>query len=105
DRLGARLEELEPALVTSSFGKAGRNGRVFIDTRRNVPGQHVADPYSPRARPKATVSFPVAWDDLDTVEPGAFTIVTVPRLLSNGKDPWQDSLPKPQTLPATLVRD
>jgi len=105
DRLGTRLEELEPALVTSSFGKAGRNGRVFIDTRRNVPGQHVAAPYSPRARPKATVSFPVPWEDLGTVEPESFSIVTVPKLLADGKDPWHHSLPKPQTLPAALIRD
>ena len=105
DRLAARLEELEPSLVTTSFSKAGRNGRVLIDIRRNVPGQHVAAAYSPRARPKATVSFPVPWEDLGTVDPAAFTIVTVPKLTTNGKDPWHESIPRPQTLPATLTRD
>jgi len=105
DRLAARLEELEPTLVTTSFSKAGRNGRVLIDIRRNVPGQHVAAAYSPRARATATVSFPVPWEDLGTVDPGAFTIVTVPKLTANGRDPWHESLPRPQALPGALIRD
>ena len=59
-------------------------------------------PYSPRVRPGAPVSFPVAWDDLAGVHPTDFTIRTAPELLGDA-DPWADALPAPQALPADLV--
>jgi DNA primase len=49
-----------------------------------------------------TVSYPVAWDDLDAVTPADFTIHTVPALI-DGADPWQDGMPAAQRLPAQLV--
>ena len=44
-------------------------GKVFVDSTR-VGGATVVAAYSPRVRPGAPVSFPVAWDDLDDVAPG-----------------------------------
>jgi hypothetical protein len=49
------------------------------------------------------VSFPVAWDDLDAVTPGDFTIRTALAALSG--DPWRAALPAPQKLPAELVAE
>ena len=47
-------------------------------------------PYSPRARAGATVSVPVAWEDLTSArQPGRFTLSTLPgRLKRSRKDPW-----------------
>jgi DNA primase len=50
------------------------------------------------------VSFPVAWDDLDSVTPGDFTLHTAVRALGDG-DPWAEHMPEPQPLPADLVAE
>ena len=50
------------------------------------------------------MSFPVAWDDLESVAPGDFTVHTAPGLLADA-DPWAERMPAPQTLPADLVEE
>jgi len=102
-RLGRRAEAREPTKSTTEIAKAGRAGRVFIDTNRNAGGQHIVAPYSPRARPGAPVSFPVAWSDLERIHPNDFTIKTVPPALLDGGDPWKIAQPRPQSLPRELV--
>ncbi len=92
-----------PDLITIEFRKAGREGRVFLDTTRNGPGAHIVAAYSPRARPGAPVSFPVPWKELEQVKPADFTIRTVPALLSERGDLWNSLMPKAQTLPKTLT--
>ena len=71
---GARTEQLDPEIATTVFIKDDRDGKVFVDSTR-VGGATVVSAFSPRAR--APVSFPVAWDDLDAVAPGDFTVHTV----------------------------
>jgi DNA primase len=82
---------------------ADREGKVFIDGTR-TGGASVVAAYSPRIRPGATVSCPVAWDELDRVAPSDFTIHTVPALIGTG-DPWADRLCEPQPLPPALVEE
>jgi DNA primase len=60
--------------------------------------------YSPRIRPGVPVSFPVPWDDLDSVSPRDFTLHTVPDLLKD-RDPWTEWMPEPQALPDDLVAE
>lgn len=100
--LGGRVEERMPDEATTEFRIAKRGGKVFLDRGRNAPGAHVIASYSPRARPGATVSFPVPWTDLETVKPGDFTIRNVPALLAK-EDPWKALMPRPQTLPRALL--
>ena len=50
------------------------------------------------------VSFPVAWEDLDSIAPADFTIHTALGLLGK-KDPWAKQMPKPQQLPADLIAE
>ncbi|TDE10621.1 DNA polymerase domain-containing protein [Jiangella asiatica] len=101
--LAARAERLDPGLATTAYIKQDRGGKVFLDSTRSG-GATVVAAYSPRARPGVTVSFPVAWDDLDSVTPADFTIRTVPALLGDS-DPWAARMPEPQTLPADLVAE
>jgi DNA ligase D-like protein (predicted polymerase) len=101
--IGKRVEEQIPAEATAEFRIAKRGGRVFLDPGRNAPGAHVVAPYSPRARPGATISFPVPWKDLEQVKPGDFTIQNVPSLLAK-EDRWKKLMPRPQALPRDLVR-
>jgi bifunctional non-homologous end joining protein LigD len=100
--IGRRVEEWMPDEATTEFRIAKRRGRVFLDPGRNAPGAHVVAPYSPRARPGATVSFPVPWSELDRVKPGDFTIQNVPALLAK-EDLWKKLLPRPQALPPKVL--
>jgi DNA ligase D len=104
-RIAERAVAAAPDLITVEFRKAGREGRVFLDTTRNGPGAHIVAAYSPRARPGAPVSFPVPWGELERVTPADFTIRTVPGLLSDQGDPWAALMPKLQTLPKTLMAE
>ncbi|GAA0377249.1 ATP-dependent DNA ligase [Microbispora corallina] len=101
--LAARAERLDPALATTAFIREDRGGKVFLDSTR-AGGATVVAAYSPRVRPGAPVSFPVAWEDLDRVTPKDFTIRTVPGLLGGG-DPWAEHMPGPQALPADLIAE
>jgi DNA ligase D len=105
DRLATRLAAEAGDEVTTEFLKAGRGGRVYLDTGRLAPGAHMASVYSPRARPGAPVSFPVPWDELSRVAPLDFTIATVPDLVRRGGDPWKALMPPPQRLPEDLLAD
>ena len=101
--IAVRAERLDPTIATTEFVKDERGGKVFVDSTR-AGGATVVAAYSPRVRPGAPVSFPVAWDRLDDVAPSDFTIHTAPALL-DGRDPWADLMPDPQSLPAELVAE
>jgi DNA primase len=55
-------------------------------------------------RPGTTVSYPLAWEDLDGVMPADFTVHTAPGLLGDG-DPWVRLMPAPQRLNPDLVEE
>jgi bifunctional non-homologous end joining protein LigD len=101
--IAARAERLDPGLATTAFIRDDRHGKVFLDSTR-AGGATVVAAYSPRVRPGATVSFPIAWDDLDDVTPGDFTLHSAPDLLG-GKDPWAEAMPAPQRLDPGLVAE
>jgi DNA primase len=71
------VERRLPALVTTAWWKEERGERVFIDYNQNARDRTIASAYSVRARPDATVSAPVAWDELADVETEDFTIPTM----------------------------
>ena len=78
-----------PEMFTASMAKTRRTGRVFIDYLRNAHGATAVCAYSTRARPGAHVSVPVAWEELDGLDPAAFDVTTVPgRLAALRGDPW-----------------
>jgi DNA ligase D len=101
--LAERTARLDPSLATTAFMKEDRGGKVFIDATR-AGGATVVAAYSPRVRPGVSVSFPIGWDQLDSVAPRDFTIKTVPGLL-DGRDPWRDDRPAPQQLSDALVAE
>jgi bifunctional non-homologous end joining protein LigD len=103
--LAARIEEAVPDMATSEFRIAKRGGRLFLDVGRNAPGAHIVAPYSPRAREGATVSFPVAWEDLKKVRPQDFTIKNVPGILGKRGDMWRELQPARASLSKLAGRD
>ena len=101
--IAARAERLESGIATTAFIKAERGGKVFVDSTR-VGGATVIAAYSPRVRPGVPVSFPVAWEDLDGITPGDFTVHTALRQLAK-RDPWLEQMPDPQPLPSGLIEE
>lgn len=78
--------------ITLAWSIAERAGKIFMDANQNTYGKTMASIYSPRAAPGAWVSMPIAWDDLDSVHPGDFTLENVPGLLRVSGDLWADFL-------------
>ncbi len=72
------VERRMPALVTTAWWKEERGTRVFIDFNQNARDRTIASAYSVRARPAATVSAPVTWDELPAVHTEDFTVRTMP---------------------------
>jgi bifunctional non-homologous end joining protein LigD len=104
-RLTEIVVERRPDLVTDAFRKAKRGGRVMLDPSRNGTGATIVAPYSPRARPDATVSFPVAHAELKSVSPADFTVRTVPNLLGRpGPKRWRELTEERGRLPSRLLR-
>ncbi|RDH74074.1 ATP-dependent DNA ligase [Mycolicibacterium moriokaense] len=99
--LAARAAAIDPGLATTEFIVEDRDGKVFVDSTR-AGGATVAAAYSPRLRPGTPVSFPLTWADLDGAEPAAFTVHSAVDALG-GRDPWADTMPPPQRLPADLI--
>ncbi|NED94127.1 ATP-dependent DNA ligase [Phytoactinopolyspora alkaliphila] len=75
---GRELERREPEQVTMSWWKEDRGERVFIDYNQMCRDRTMASAYSVRPKPRATVSAPLRWDELDDVVPEDFDISTMP---------------------------
>jgi len=59
------LQKKYPALVTAQMDKERRKGRVFINWSQNDAAKTMVAVYSLRAGPEPTVSFPLAWKELE----------------------------------------
>jgi bifunctional non-homologous end joining protein LigD len=75
--LAREVERRAPNLATSKWWKEERHG-VFVDYNQNAKDRTVASAYSVRPRPRATVSAPLAWDEVAACEPADFTIASMP---------------------------
>jgi len=65
-RFAIDIAALRPELITAEYRVAKRPaGRVLVDYNQNAWGRTLASAYSPRPRPRATVSAPVSWDELE----------------------------------------
>jgi bifunctional non-homologous end joining protein LigD len=84
--LAREVERRAPALATSKWWKEERHG-VFLDYNQNAKDRTVASAYSVRPTPDARVSTPLSWDEVPSVEPEAFTLVTVPERFARIGDP------------------
>ena len=72
------VERRMPDQVTTAWWKEERGERVFIDYNQNARDRTIASAYSVRARPDATISAPITWDELPDVETEDFTMETMP---------------------------
>ena len=96
------LERRMPEQVTTNWWKEERGERIFVDFNQANRDRTIAGAYSPRALPNAAVSCPISWDELDSVNPKDFTILTVPERLKSVGDPWADISARPGTIDTLL---
>jgi DNA ligase D len=73
------VERRAPDLATTTWWRKDRElDKVFVDYNQNARDHTIRSAYSVRGVPEATVSTPIAWDELDDVAPQECTIATVP---------------------------
>ncbi len=73
------VERRAPADATTTWWRKDREpDKVFVDYNQNARDHTIASAYSVRGVVEGTVSAPIGWDEVDTVEPAALTIATMP---------------------------
>ncbi|RKT53486.1 non-homologous end-joining DNA ligase [Saccharothrix australiensis] len=85
--LAREVERRLPDLATTSWWKEERGERVFLDYNQAARDRTIASAWSVRGTPRATVSTPVTWEALSTVDPDDFDVLTVPGYLAEHGDP------------------
>lgn len=101
------ISQYAPEKYTSTMSKARRAGRIFVDYLRNSRSNTSIAPFSARARPNATVSMPITWDEVAAgMRSDTFTIRNAPeRLASLERDPWDEFLSVEQAISAGIKRE
>jgi bifunctional non-homologous end joining protein LigD len=92
--LAQALAAKHPKLLTSEYRIADRpKGRVLVDYNQNAWGRTLASIYSPRPKPGATVSTPLAWKEIERgVAIEDFHIGNVPARVRKLGDLWKPLL-------------
>jgi len=76
---GAEVTRRSAGEATVTWWRKDRDpAAVFVDFNQNARDHTMAAAYSVRATPRATVSTPITWDEIDQIEPDDFTVATVP---------------------------
>ncbi len=100
-RISQEMAKRSPELITVQMSKSKRRSRVFMDWLRNAFGQTIVAPYSVRRRPKAPISTPLHWEEVDSkLDPSSFNLLTIKDRLKR-KDPWADFWKNRQVLPGS----
>jgi bifunctional non-homologous end joining protein LigD len=88
--VAANLAQRQPELITAEYRVAKRPpGRVLVDYNQNAWGHTLASVYSVRPRPRAPVSTPVTWAEVERgVEIDDFRVDNVPERLAARGDLW-----------------
>lgn len=95
--VGILLSRRMPGVVSELSG-THEPGTVFVDYLQNAAWKTMIAPYSLRATKEATVSMPLAWEELrEDPAPEDFTIRTA---ISRTGDPWKGFFDHAERLPA-----
>jgi bifunctional non-homologous end joining protein LigD len=103
--LAARVAADAPAKFTATMAKAKRTDKIFIDYFRNDRTATAIAPYSPRARPGASVAWPLTWPALEAAQAAnEVTISKAVAALAAGENGWADYAKIHQNLSAAALR-
>ncbi len=105
-RIADEMEADNPQRYVATMAKKLRNHRIFVDYLRNGRGATAIAPYSTRARAGATVSAPVTWEELGSLDAAnSYSVLTLPKRLARlRRDPWAKIGKIKQRLPSAPKR-
>lgn len=87
--LAREVERRMEGIATTAWWKEERHG-VFVDYNQNARDRTIASAYSVRPVPDARVSCPIAWDEVEDLDPAAFHVRSVPTRFRDLGDPSED---------------
>ncbi|MBO9544442.1 DNA ligase D [Caulobacter sp.] len=100
----ARMAADSPDQYLLNMSKKERGGKIFLDYLRNDRMSTAVAPLSPRGRPGAPVSWPVAWTQVRKgLDPSRFNIRTVPGLVKD-LDAWDAYAESERDLAAAIKK-
>jgi bifunctional non-homologous end joining protein LigD len=93
-RFSKELEQKHPKIVSAEYRVTKRpKGRVLVDYNQNAWNRTLASVYSVRPKPRATVSTPVTWKEVERgVRIEDFTMMNVPQRVKTLDDLWEPLL-------------
>ncbi|KAF9118106.1 hypothetical protein BGX30_004832 [Mortierella sp. GBA39] len=90
------VTEKHPELFTLERLKKNRGDKIYFDYLQHYQGKTLAAPYTPRARPGATVSTPLHWEEVDSnVAPTDFHLLNIEERLARHGDLIAALAPQP----------
>lgn len=90
-RIAQVVVKRHPKLASLAKHSIDRKNKIFVDYLRNSFGQTAIAPYCVRATRGATVSTPLAWDEVRKgLDPKVFTMITIFDWLKKKKDVWHN---------------
>ncbi len=95
------IGRIVPELVSWEWSVKARTGRVRIDYTQNIINKTLNAPYTVRAVPRAPVSAPITWTDLDdpALRPDGWTVRTIAERIAQTGDLFAGALAGDQVLP------
>jgi bifunctional non-homologous end joining protein LigD len=96
----SEVAQRAPTIATVERTIAKRKStQVYVDWMQNARGKSLAAVFTARAKPKATVSMPLTWQQVAKgVKIDDFTITNVPELLKKKGDAWAEFFASRQAL-------
>ncbi len=87
--LGRLITDKNPTIATMERRVSQRGARVYVDTGQTGPSRTIVAPYSVRAHAGATVSAPIAWQELHVaLDTSRFNMLTMPGRVLEVGDPF-----------------